>query len=323
MSNNSVKEKILISLDPVIKNSSSIRIDNSKIPFLAKKLEKYPIPVWDNVLEFLGNPEEIIQYYFFLDSINFCFWNIQGKERWEIEKDGKWIHGYHAFAHAIKNAFLVDKRLFNASYLSSITFNEFSKIFNGKGELLLLRERHEIIQGNFKILRKKHGGKALNLVVAGENNVNSLVELIIKDFPTFRDCIDFRGQKVYFLKRAQLFVSDINHAFQGENYGYFKNMKDLTIFVDYKLPQLLELEGVLVYNEKIRNKIKNRELIKKGSEEESEIRANTIYACEILLRELNILGRKLTSNNLDWMLWVLSQENQSPLPYHRTITTNY
>jgi hypothetical protein len=318
-----MKEKIMTSLDLVIKNSSSVRIDASKITFLARKLEKYPVPGWDNILQFLGNPEETTQYYFFLDSINFCFWNVQGKERWEFKKEGEWMHGYYAFAYAIKNAFLADKKLFDASYLSEITFNDFSQIFKGKGELLLLKERHEIIRENFKILQKKYNGKALNLVMAGEGDVNKLVGLIIKDFPSFRDYSEFKGQKIWFLKRAQLFVSDINYAFLGKNAGYFKNMEDLTIFADYKLPQLLEAEGVLVYSEKLKQKIKNYELIEKGSEEEIEIRANTVYVCEMILAELNRLKRNLTSNNLDWILWVLSQESQFLGPYHRTITTNY
>jgi hypothetical protein len=323
VSNISIKEKILTSLVSVIKNSSSVHIDDLKIPFLAKKLEKRLVPGWDNVLQFLGNIEETTQYYFFLDSINFCFWNVQEKERWEIEKDGKRIHGYYAFSYAIKNALLTDKRLFNASYLSSITFDDFSKIFKGRGELLLLKERHEIIRENFKILKKKYSGKALNLVMAGESDVNKLVELIIRDFSTFGDYSEFGAQTIYFFKRAQLFISDINYALQGKNAGYFKNMEDLTIFVDYKLPQLLESEGILVYNEKLKNKIKNHELIERDSKEEIEIRSNTIYACETLLAELNKLGKNLTSSNLDWMLWVLSKKNKPQLPYHRTITINY
>ena len=319
----SIKEKILKSINPVIKNSSSVRIDNSRISFLAKKLEKYPVPCWDNILQFLGNSEETVQYYFLLDSINFCFWNVRGKERWQFEKDGEWMHGYYAFSYAIKKAFLADKKLFDAAYLSVITFDNFLQIFKGRGELLLLKDRHRIIRENFKILQEKYNGKTLNLVMAGENDVNKLVELIIQDFPTFRDYCEFKGQRAYFLKRAQLFASDINYAFQGKDYGYFNNMEDLTIFADYKLPQFLELEGALVYNEKLKNKIANYELIERNSEEEIEIRANTIYICELLLAELNKLGRKLTSNNLDWILWVLSQENKPRLPYHRVITTNY
>ena len=41
MENISIKEKILRSIDPVIKNSSFVQIDNSKIPLLAKKLVVY------------------------------------------------------------------------------------------------------------------------------------------------------------------------------------------------------------------------------------------------------------------------------------------
>jgi hypothetical protein len=323
MSNFSIKQKILTSIKPVVKNNSSVWIDDSKVLLLAKKLKNHPVPGWDNVSQFLGNPEETIHYYFFLDSINFCFWNISGGKRWEFKKDGRWMHGYYALSYALKEALLADKRLFDASYLSEIAFADFSRIFKGKGELLLLGERHKIIKENFKIIREKYNGKALNLVIKAGKDANKLVKLIIRDFPTFRDCTEFEKKKIYFLKRAQLFVSDINYAFQGKDYGYFKNMEDLTIFADYKLPQLLESEGVLIYSDKLEDKIRECQLIKRDSGEEIEIRANTIWACEKILQELMNLGRKLTSNNLDWMLWVMSQEKVLSLPYHRTITINY
>lgn len=208
--------------------------------------------------------EETIQYYFFLDSINFCFWNKKDKARWEFKKGGQWIHGYYAYSYAIKKAFLKDKRLLDAFYLSNISFPEFSKIFQSRGELLLLKERHKIIQENFKILQNKYQGKAINLIRAAKNDVNALVNLIIRDFPNFRDWTELKKHRVYFLKRAQLFVSDIYYALRGKGFGYFKNMEDLTIFADYKLPQLLESEGVLIYDKKLRNKIKTQELIKKA-----------------------------------------------------------
>jgi len=323
MDNLSTKEKILDSLKPIIKNSSVVSINKEKIFELAEKIKEYPIPNWDNITQFLGEPEETIQYYFFLDSINFCFWNIRGKERWTFEKDGEWLNGYSAFSYAIKKAVLKNKKLLDASYLSNITFEEFSKIFEGKGELLLLEKRHEIIRENFKILRDKYAENAANLVRIAENNVNKLIESILKDFPSFKDWSEFQDQKIYFLKRAQIFISDIYYAFQGKHYGFFKNMEDLTIFADYKLPQLLEAEGVLVYDETLKNKIKNDVLIEKDSLEEIEIRTNTIFACEMLVQQLSKLGRKLTSQNIDWMLWFLAKNTKFFLPYHKTITTNY
>ena len=59
------------------------------------------------------------------------------------------------------------------------------------------------------------------------------------------------------------------------------------------------------------------------SVEEIEIRANTIYVCELIRERLAEIGRIINSNDLDWLLWSLSEEYKSRMPYHKTITTNY
>src|SRR3989344_2916498 len=319
-----IKKKILDSLKPVVENSVCVSIDQQKVNSLAEKLKDVPLQHWDNTMQLLGNPEETVQYYFFVDSINFCFWHEKGKERWQFQKDGEWINGYYAFSYAIKQAILKDKNLLNATYLSQIPFDAFSGIFTGRGELLLLKERHRIIQENFSIIQEKYDGKAAHLVAKAQHDVNTLVDLLFEDFPSFRDVVQFQNQTLYFLKRAQLFLSDLHHAFKGEGYGYFKNMGDLTIFADYKLPQFLEAEGVLVYSNDLRDKIQKQELIEQGSKEEIEIRANTIYACEMIIERLATMGRSLTAGDLDWMLWNLTQKTEpSFLLYHKTISINY
>ncbi|MDO8474538.1 MAG: queuosine salvage family protein [bacterium] len=318
-----IKKKILDSLKPIVDNSSFVSINQQGIDNLAEKLKNSPLYEWDNEMQFLGDFEETVQYYFFVDSINFCFWNEKEKERWQFQKNGEWINGYYAFSCAIKQAFLKNKNLFDAAYLSQIPFDEFSEIFIGRGELLLLRERHQIIQENFSIIQEKYEGKAAHLVAKAQHDVNTCVGLLLEDFPSFRDWVKLQNQTLYFLKRAQLFPSDLYHAFKGEGYGHFKNMGDLTVFADYKLPQFLEMKGVLVYADDLRNKLQNQELIEQGSKEEIEIRANTILACEMLLAGLEKLGRGLTASDLDWMLWDLSTKTKLSLPYHRTISINY
>src|SRR3989304_5496069 len=152
-----IKEKILDSIAPVLKSSSSVGIDESKIPLLAKKLESRPVPRLDEPLQFPGSPEEAAQFLFFLDSSQGCFWGLTNRERWDFRIGKEWVKGYYAFAHAIKKAFLGHERFFDALYLSEIPFDDFSRIFEGKNELLLLKERHEIIRENFRIIKDKYG----------------------------------------------------------------------------------------------------------------------------------------------------------------------
>ncbi|HEX9503700.1 MAG TPA: queuosine salvage family protein [Patescibacteria group bacterium] len=318
-----VKNLILNSIKPVLDSGKFVGINQNKITELANKIKGYPLPVWDNSLQFLGDAKQTAQYYFFVDSINFCFWAEKGKERWSFQKDGEWLQGYYAYSYAIKKAFEQNPNFFKAEYLAELSFDEFAKIFECKNKLLLLEQRHKIINENFAILEKQFGGEAMGLIQSAHSDVNTLVNSIINAFPTFQDWIMKDGSRIYFLKRAQIFVSDLYYAFQGKASGHFSNMEDLAIFADYKLPQFLQAEGILEYNEELLDKVKDEKLIMPGSQEEIEIRANTIYASELLRQELEGLRRKLTSNELDWILWVQAKQTKFSIPHHKTITINY
>lgn len=318
-----VKGLILQSIKPVVEKSKHVRINQDRMAKLADKLKERPIPPWDNELQYLGTEENTVQYYFFLDSINFCFWAKRGEKRWSYQKNGEWLKGYYAFSFAIKRAIEENPRLLDANYLSEISFDNFSEIFSGKGKLLLLKERYKIIKENFGILAERFKGKASVLVGKAKNDVNRLVRLLLAFFPNFMDVSNYQGKKVYFLKRAQIFANDLYYSLENKSLGCFKNLEDLTIFADYKIPQLLEAERVLEYSQDLLAKIKNEELIDAGSEEEVEIRANAIHACELLVEQIEKLGRKINSNQLDWLLWVLAKKTKFTLPHHKTLTTFY
>ena len=146
---------------------------------------------------------------------------------------------------------------------------------------------------------------------------------ITSEFPTFDDKAVYEGKEVYFWKRAQIFPNDIYFALTGKGLGEFGNMADLTVFADYKLPQLLQFHNVLKYNQELVQKLKNKELLPSGSAEEVEIRAHTIHACELLAESLGNHGRKITSQQLDWILWNLSRKMEMTLPHHQTPTIYY
>ena len=154
----STKEKILNSIQPVVKFSRSVRIDTEKASLLAESLKNATLPTWDQELQFRGNAVDTVQYYFLLDSINFCFWAPKDQARWEYKKGVNWIRGYYAFSYAIKEAIKENPELLKPEYLREITLEDFSKIFTGRGDLQLLKERHQIIQENSNILQDKFKG---------------------------------------------------------------------------------------------------------------------------------------------------------------------
>ncbi len=281
------------------------------------------MPPWNNDLQLSGTPEETAYYYFFLDSAQGCFWGPKGQTRWEYLIDGEWRGGYYAFSRAVKDAFKKNPRLLDASSLADISKEDFAALFPGRNKFLLMDERHKIIRENFGILRDRFDGSVLNLLEQAGQDVDKLVTLLLEHFPTFRDVAERHGKPVLFLKRAQIFPSDLYFSGVEHPLFKFKNLENLTIFADYKLPQLLEALGVIVYDEELASDIIEERLIPAGSLKEIEIRANTIVACEQIVAAMRSMGRAITTREFDWIFWVKAQATVFTKPHHKTLTIFY
>ena len=105
-----------------------------------------------------------------------------------------------------------------------------------------------------------------------ENDVNKLLEIVTTEFPSFRDQAVYEGvpgealswqsteyesmdlmqaqitnnryfpppppTSVAFYNRAQILVADLWACFEGETFGKFDNIEDITCFADYRVPQV-------------------------------------------------------------------------------------
>jgi hypothetical protein len=101
-------------------------------------------------------------------------------------------------------------------------------------------------------------------------------------------------------------------------------MDELTAFADYKLPQVLRHLGIFGYAENLAQKVDQEVNLEPSSPEEVEIRANTIWAVELIRRELVRLGKRFRAFEIDWILWNLGQRAEfRKKPYHRTLTIYY
>ena len=319
----STRTKILESIAPVVASSKYVQIRPEKVAEVAQALRHEPVPSWDNDLQLFDTPEKTAQYYFFIDSCQGCFWAPKGQQRWEYKIGDEWRGGYYGFSRAVKDAFLRDVRLSDAAYLADISEADFAAIFPGRNSLLLLEERRKYVRQNFSTLRDRYAGSAITLLAHAEGDVDRLIGTLLEEFQTFRDQAEWQGQTVYFLKRAQIFPSDMHFSGITHPAVTFSNLDHLTIFADYKLPQLLEALGVLVYGEELDADIVNEVLIPAGSEKEIELRACTISAGEQISTELHKLGRSITMHELDWLLWVKSQRMKFQKPHHKTVTLFY
>ena len=167
---------------------------------------------------------------------------------------------------------------------------------------------------------QKCQGNFSSLVTEANNDAMELLRLIVATFPSFDDSTTFEGKKVFFYKRAQLLVSDICQVFDGKGYGKLKNINELTVCADYKIPEMLRKLGILSYVPELAAKIANKVLIPKDSKEEIEIRANTIWAVEIIKQEIQKKISDIDSMHIGDHIWLAS----GPIKiYHRTLTTCY
>jgi hypothetical protein len=62
-------------------------------------------------------------------------------------------------------------------------------------------------------------------------------------------------------KRAQILVADVWSCFQGKGLGAFADIDKITMFADYRVPQMLIHYDSLEYTQELLNKISQGEII--------------------------------------------------------------
>jgi len=310
----------------VAERSALVRIDKEALVRFAEKLSSRdtPVPSWDGEYHFRGSDEKTVAYLLVLDTLNFCFWPLPGRARWEVEYGGKLFSGYYALALSLKRAMEEGVPFTDAGYLAGMSLSGLQRILAGPGELQLMDRRLENVRELGRVLLESFHGKAHELVESARKSAVALVKILTDRISSFRDAASYKGGKVLFYKRAQLLASDLHGALDGKGWGEFHDMAELTAFADYKLPQVLRQAGVLEYAGALADKVDRRSLLKAGSHEEVEIRANTVQAVELIREEMKAGGKFLTAPQIDWILWNLGQEDAFRCkPYHRTISIFY
>ena len=303
-----------------------VRIDNQALRRFALKLidDGIEVPSWDPLYHFSDNSEVTVSYLLVLDSLNFCFWPPPGKARWEVQHKSELLSGYYAMAASLKKAVRSGIAITDADYLARLTLGELKQVLGDRGELQLLDYRLRILNELGQVLLKDYEGKSHKLVDAAGGSAIRLVRLLAEKLSSFADIAEYQGYTVFFYKRAQIFAADLYGAFNGKKWGQFTDIDKLTTFADYKLPQVLRHLGILCYTQSLAQKVDQKVLLKAGSQQEVEIRANTIWTVELIRKELERKGRPLRAFEIDWILWNLGQRAEfKARPYHRTVTVFY
>lgn len=320
-------KSVINSIQPVIKNSKFVHTNEQVILDFAKNVTEKDFNESgfgsESALPKTATEEEQIALGFVTSSINICYW---GEPKWTVKIDGKSYDGGFGMLFAVKNAIKNGYDLLNPKYLSVLPEKDLAKIFKGNVEIPLFHERLRMLRELGKNTLEKYNGSFKKIVEQASGNATKIVELLVYDFPNvFDDIANYHGHEVKFYKKAQLIPS---HLFNIKKLGFISvplnGYDELTAFADYKVPQLLRKFGILEYVDKLANKVDNKIELISGSDEEIEIRANTIWAVELVTK---ILKQKFPHTNaaeVDGIFWHKGQK-KSPddKPYHRTRTIWY
>jgi hypothetical protein len=240
-----------------------------------------------------------------LDTLNFCFWPAGRLE-------------YDALAGGLKRCLEADIHALDADRLLRADEHDIARWVSP--ELPELPERARLVRECGAALLAGHDGRASAMARAACGSAAALVAIVAAAIPGFRDSAVYAGRQVFFYKRAQIFVGDVWGAFEGAGLGRFDDIGALTMFPDYRVPQLLHGEGVLVYSAELEDTVvRSQREIGAGAEQECEIRAASVQAVEELSKHLS-----LPPIQVDWLLWGIGETRQASLPpHHKTRTIFY
>jgi hypothetical protein len=317
--------KILETTKFVVDNSQFVKIDKQRVVEFADKLDYETIDHWLSKAPFdfniLDTDREKLHFLFILNSISFSYW---GESKWTIEYKGEKYDGAMGMIAALGRAMDENIPILDFSYLADISKENLENILRANTQIPLFEKRLEFLKENGRIIVEKFQGELENLINKAESDAIRLLDIIINEFPSFRDSVIYKEKEIFFFKRAQLFVSDIYEMFNGMGFGELQGIEELTACADYKLPQILSKLGILIYDQGLAKRIDNKEEILHNSEEEIEIRANTIWAVEYIKETVQKRIPNIRSTEINDHLWLLSQNKMfNDKPYHRTRTNAY
>ncbi|XP_044742813.1 queuosine salvage protein isoform X2 [Chrysoperla carnea] len=280
-----------------------------------------------------------IDWIFVIDTLNFCFWTpkneLNGKSEWTVNG----YVGYFALCAAINRAMEENIDILNPNYYSKITEEQLSYILRPDencATVPLLKERTNCLHEVGTILMQEFNSTFKTCLEMANGSAMKLLEIIVTNFECFRDESQFNGYQISFYKRAQILVADIWSCFylncSEDNFlsklVNFYDIDQITMFADYRVPQILNYFNVLEYSPELLNTLNEKQILMPGSNLEIEIRGCSIEAIEQLKNWLKTEKPDIVINSilLDQYLWDLRRKINHKLqevPFHQVISIYY
>jgi len=287
------------------------------------------VPDWsgDEMFE-SGSEAQVVGWLFAYNAVNFCYWPEPGQRRWFTRVDGRDVGCddealgvMAAFAAALRRGVPLD----DGAYLADLGRADLDALLApapGAGPLPLLDERLHGLR-ELGHAWQRTGGPLAFLRVPG-SSAPDVAAFVARELPSWRDERAWRQEVVRFRKRAQLCVAMVHGRLRGEGAGAFRHLDRLTVFADYRLPQVLRGLEVLRLRSDLRARIDGLGELPTGSEEEVSLRAATVAGAEALRRAWARHRPDLTALHVDYWLWRTAVDRDATLPpFHRTRCVDY
>jgi hypothetical protein len=315
-------DRIRRTCERVAGQATLVRIDVDRIRSYASSLplEKSVNSQLDPTCYYLDRQKDTLSFLLVLDSINF------GSGFFPHLRKRPGMSGFFTIATSLNDFYKKDGPL-SAEKLAGITTETCFEIFDQDPAREPIRElmAHFSVAMNDlgRYLLDNFNGDFVGLVESAGSSGERLVQFL-SQMPYFNDVEPYHDLQVPFYKRAQITVADLALAFKGRGWGKFDDLDQLTIFADNLVPHVLRIDGVLVYDRSLTERIDRGELVPAGSPAEVEIRACAVHAVELIKSAILRSGQSVTSAGLDYLLWNRGhQPNYKAIPRHRTRTVYY
>ncbi|KAF2003256.1 hypothetical protein P154DRAFT_100854 [Amniculicola lignicola CBS 123094] len=330
--------KVLENAEHIYNNSYDVALDMRHTKLAALEIHKqmqereYSTKTWsEHELHPKAKDANTVNFIFTMDLLNFSFWSEKAEEeRFAVSyKEKRWT-GYWSLVAALQRALDEDIPITSPEFWvneEECSEEKLKHVFRSETdeEIPMFEERVKCLREAGQIIEEEFDSSVTTLIEDAKHSAAGLVNLLAERFPCFRDEAKFEGKKVRLLKRAQIFVADLWAAFEGEGYGDFNDIDKITMFADYRVPQILHSLGCISYCPSLEHRIRRFELLESGKSWELQIRGCSIWAIELLRREIVKIqpDAKVNAILIDFFLYDLAKERElagdnDDIPHHRT-----
>jgi hypothetical protein len=243
-----------------------------------------------------GTEADVATYMLVVDAVNF------GSGWFPTLAKRPGCSGYFTVAWSIADRFRAHGA-WSASELRAIRADEVAAVLGQRHDHELMALYAQALRALGAYLGERD---ALTLVREARGSAERLATMLAAGMALFDD----RG----FYKRAQIAAADLALA----GVARFGDLQRLTIFADNLVPHVLRCDGVLRYDDALAEHIDSERLLPAG-QQEREIRACAVHACELIAARLGT-----TAHELDNALWTHGQAAEfKARPRHRTRCVYY